>query len=177
MSQGKRCPTLQAITAMKHLLASFLIWITRVIPKLEPYSAPVALLTCQAMAAHLCPICLKQFKTWAATLKKRNQHHCLEVILTTESMSRCPEAFCVFKQKTTPGKPQPQTATLRCQLPQGCCTYWEFCPGDRTDASIQHITALPRKARKSHPMSIWLKLKHKSQAKRNQFLSQHVQES
>lgn len=30
---------------------------------------------------------------------------------------------------------------------------------------------------KGHPALIWLKLKHGSQAKRNQHLSQHVQES
>ena len=52
MSQAKTYSTLQAIIAMEHFLASFLVSITRAVPKLEPYSTPVAFLTCQAMRAY-----------------------------------------------------------------------------------------------------------------------------
>lgn len=48
--------------------------------------------------------------------KKEKSASLPAVTLTTEHRSRCPEPFCVFKQKTAPGKPQPQTATLHCQL-------------------------------------------------------------
>lgn len=178
MSRAKRYSTLQEIIATEHFLASFLISVIRVVPKLEGYSTPVAFLTCQAMAVCISLLRSQQLKTRTTTEKWENQPHSQ---LSSKHPNSGQDALKPFRCSTKNNPMKCALLSHRLQHQAASISpasqILGILPWSQKWCWLQHITALPRKARKKPPCTHGVEIKHRSQAESNQHISQHMQES